>query len=151
MPTESVSVQNLTSLRLRLFSPTWTSQKLRQCAADLLSTPDTSQILVDLLEHRSPSAATGHRYPDLAYRHPNLRANLEQLQTDRPALRLRHLGPLQSQPPQRLHQTISKGREIQAQLIGAHHRSGRAIGEQRQLLFLDPVFHLSPGAVKLLV
>ena len=59
--------------------------------------------------------------------------------------------PFSPEAPQTLHQLISKGRVVQPQLIAAHQFGGRAIGKQRQLLFLDPVLHFPAGTVQFFV
>jgi hypothetical protein len=46
---------------------------------------------------------------------------------------------------------MGKGRKPQSQLIGSHPMSAGAIGKQIQLLLFDAVFHVTPGAIKLLV
>ena len=53
----------------------------------------------------------------------------------------------QPQPPQPVHQHIGERGEVQPQLIGPHRRRAGPVGEQVQLLLLDPVFHLPAGAV----
>ena len=57
----------------------------------------------------------------------------------------------QADPAQRLEQHVGERGEPQAQLVGAHGRGRGAIGEQVELLLLDPVLHLAAGAVDLLV
>ena len=60
------------------------------------------------LEQAQVRVALGKRDPHLAHRHFNLGADLKQLEPNRIALRLSQLGPLKSQPPQRLHHDVSE-------------------------------------------
>ena len=43
------------------------------------------------------------------------------------------------------------GEEPQPELVGPDGMGGRPVGEQIHLAFLDPVFHISTGAVDLFV
>ena len=57
----------------------------------------------------------------------------------------------QADAAQRFEQHVGEGGEPQPELVGAHGRRRRAIGEQVELLLLDPVLDLAAGAVDLLV
>jgi hypothetical protein len=46
---------------------------------------------------------------------------------------------------------MGEGRKPEPQLIGGHPVSARAVGEKVQLLFLDAVFHIPTGTVKVIV
>ena len=46
---------------------------------------------------------------------------------------------------------VGKGTQPESQLIGGHCMGAGTIGEQILRLFLDPVLHVPPGAVKVLV
>ena len=72
----------------------------------------------------------GQRYPNLAHRHPDLRADLEQLQSDGAALRLFQFGARECDAPQRLQQDIGNRRALQPQLIRPHLAGARAIRKQ---------------------
>ena len=61
------------------------------------------------------------------------------------------LGVAQADPAQRREQDVGEGREPQPELVGAHGRCRRAIGEQVELLLLDPVLDFAAGAVDVLV
>ena len=61
------------------------------------------------------------------------------------------LGVAQADAAQRLEQHIGEGREPQPELVGAHGGRRGAVGEQIELLLLDPVLHLAAGAVDVLV
>ena len=75
----------------------------------------------------------------------------KQLEADGAAGGAGELGVAQADPAQRLEQDIGEGREPQPELVGAHGRRRRAIGEQVELLLLDPVLDLAAGAVDVLV
>ena len=45
----------------------------------------------------------------------------------------------------------AKAEKPQSELIGSHPMSAGAIGKQIQLLLFDTIFHVTPGAIKLLV
>jgi hypothetical protein len=64
-------------------------------------------------------------------------ADLQELEPDRAAGGGGELSVAQTDPAQRLEQHIGKGRQPQPELIGAHGRGRRAIGEQVELLLLD--------------
>jgi hypothetical protein len=64
-------------------------------------------------------------------------ADLQELEPDRAAGGAGELGVPEPDPTQRLEQDVGKGRQPQPELIGAHGRGRRAIGEQVELLLLD--------------
>ena len=66
-------------------------------------------------------------------------ADFQQLQTDRRALGLGERRTGQAQPTQAVQQAIGEGREVQPQLVRPQGGTAGAIGEQSQLLLLDPV------------
>ena len=68
-----------------------------------------------------------------------------------PQVAVGELGVAQADAAQRLEQHVGHRGEPQPQLVGAHGRGRGAIGEQVELLLLDPVLHLAAGAVDLLV
>lgn len=57
----------------------------------------------------------------------------------------------QSDPSQGAEQDIGHGGEPEAQLVGAHGSRRGPVGEQVELAFLDPVFHVAARAVDRLV
>ena len=61
------------------------------------------------------------------------------------------LGVAQGDAAQGLEQHVSEGREPEAKLVGAHRRGRGAVGEQVELLLVDPVLDLAAGAVDLLI
>ena len=69
---------------------------------------------------------------------PNLASYLQQFEANRLALRLRPLGPLQSDTPERVQQIVSHRGKPQAQLIALHAVRRGPIGKQL-LLLLNPI------------
>ena len=68
-----------------------------------------------------------------------------------PQVAVADLGVAQADAAQRLEQNIGEGREPQPELVGADGRRGRAIGKEIELLLLDPVLDVAPGAVDALI
>ena len=64
----------------------------------------------------------GHGDLDPAHAPPHLGADLQELEPDRAAGGAGELGVAPTDPPERFEQHVGKGREPQAQLIGAHGR-----------------------------
>src|SRR5438128_11462704 len=79
------------------------------------------------------------------------RADLEELKADGGAAGLGEPGGAKADATQRADEHIGHRREPEPELVGAHRSSRGAVGEQVELAFLDPVFHLAAGAVELLV
>ena len=96
-------------------------------------------------------AGRGHRDLDPAHAAPHLGADLQQLEPDGAAGRGGELGVAQADAPERLEQHISEGREPQPELVGAYGCGRGARSEEIELLLLDPVLHLTAGAVDVLV
>ena len=84
-------------------------------------------------------------------RRTHLGADLQELEPDGAAGRGRELGVAQAGAAQRVEQDIGERREPQPELIGAHGRGGRPIGKEIERLLLDPVFHVAPSAVDVLL
>ena len=100
---------------------------------------------------RSVGAGRGHGDFDPAHALAHLGADLEELEPDGAAGGGRELGVAQANAAQRLEQNIGEGREPQPELVGADGRRGRAIGKEIELLLLDPVLDVAPGAVDALI
>ncbi len=79
------------------------------------------------------------------------RPHLEQLQPDRLDRRRRMLGSGQTDPTHVGHQHISRRREQDPELARHELVATRAVGEEHQLLFLVPVFHVTALTVGVLV
>ncbi len=79
------------------------------------------------------------------------RADLQELQADRAGLGPGHLGPLEGQTADRFEQAIGEAGQDQAELVRLPLVTGGAVGEEVELLFLDPVFHLAALAVETVV
>ena len=88
-----------------------------------------AQVGPDLLIQTLPGIAGSHGDPDPARRHPDLRADLQQLGADGRHVRLRQLGGLQSQPPQSADQHIRHRGQIEAHLIRSHGLGTDPIGK----------------------
>jgi len=85
----------------------------------------------------------GHGDFDPAHAFAHLGADLHQLEPDGAAGRGGELGVTQTDPPERLEQDVSEGRELQPELVGAQGPGRRAIGEQIELLLVDPILDLA--------
>ena len=109
-----------------------------------------AQIRPNLLIQVLPGITRCHRHPDLAYRHPDLCADLQLLRAYRRHLRLSQCCRLQSQPPQSAHQNVSHGRQIKPQLIGSHRLSAHPVSEQTELFF-NAVLHVATCAIEFFV
>jgi hypothetical protein len=88
---------------------------------------------------------------DPAHAYPDVGADLKELEPDGAARRDGKLGVPEPDPTQRLEQHIGEGREPQPELVGTHGRRRRAVGEQIELLLLNPILDLAAGAVHVLV
>ena len=77
--------------------------------------------------------------------------DLEQPGANGAALRRSHPGAGESELPDGHHQRVGEGREVHPQLVGPHGCRRGAVGEQVQLLLLDPVFHVATPTIQLLV
>jgi branched-chain amino acid transport system substrate-binding protein len=82
-------------------------------------------------------AGGGHGDLDPAYALAHLRADLQELEADGAAGGGGELGVSEPDPAQRFEQDVSEGREPKPELVGAHGRRRRAVGEQIELLLLD--------------
>jgi len=78
-------------------------------------------------------------------------SDLEEFETDLANGGLSQICAAQHLGPQHREQKMCKSREPKPQLIRSHPMGAGAIREEILLSFLDPVFHFSTGAVKLLV
>ncbi len=76
--------------------------------------------------------------PDLARCQAQAGTDFQPLQADRRALGLGERRTSQPQPTQAMQQDIGEGREVQPQLVRPQGGTAGAIGEQSQLLLLDP-------------
>ena len=114
------------------------------------------------VEQRSPASgrsarrvhATGRawrRRPGYSRRHLDGSGDLQEPSTDGPGLGSRHRGGLQAELADDLHQNTGEGREAGPQLVGSHRGRRGPVGKQIQLLLPDPVFHLGPCTVEILV
>lgn len=74
-------------------------------------------------------------------------ADLEQTAAQNPDLSAGEFGAGQTDGAQSLQQDVGEAREQQAELIGPPQMATGAIGEQAELTFLDPILHLTAGAV----
>ena len=59
--------------------------------------------------------------------------------------------PDQSDPPDVRHQHVGRRRQQHPELVGHERVATRPVGEQLELLLLDPVLHLPAGTVPVLV
>src|SRR5512135_100869 len=109
------------------------------------------QLRMDAPEHLRIRATARQVDPHLPHRHLDQRPDLQQLQPHRLALRLSQFAPLKAQPTQRIQQRIRDRGEEQPDLVGPHRAGTGAVGEQVQLLLLDPVLRLAAAAVVLLI
>ena len=64
-----------------------------------------------------------------------------------PGLRPCQFRPGQTERAQSFQQPIPKTRKQQTKLVGPLAVTTRPVGKQPQLLFLDPVFHLTPRTI----
>ena len=96
-------------------------------------------------------AGRGHGDLDAAHADANMGADLEELEPNGATGGAGQLGVPEPDPAQPIEQDVGEGREPQAQLVGAHRRCGRAIGEQVELLLFDPVLDLAADAIDVLV
>jgi hypothetical protein len=81
----------------------------------------------------------------------NHRADLEQLEPDGLHLGPRQFGAGESESADGFHQPIGAGGKQKPELVGPPVVATGAVGEQPELLFLDPVFHFAARAVDLVV
>ena len=93
-------------------------------------------------EDLAGGAGGGERELHAPYRDGDTRADLEKLLADRAAGGFRKLCASEPDATERAHQHIGKRREPEPQLVRAHCRCGRAVGEHVDLAFLDAVFQL---------
>ena len=89
-----------------------------------------------------------HDPPDAADHH---RADLEQFHPDCRRLCPRKFRPRQSRATQRLDRRVCKTTQQQPELVGGELVATVTPGEQPQLLLLDPVLLLPPGALQLVI
>ena len=101
----------------------------------------------DAPEQRLLGVRPAHQQPHPAGVGQHHRADLEQRQADGLRRRLRQLGRRQGHPPHPLQQGVREAAEQQAELVGVEVAGRGAVGEQAQLLVLDPVLHLPALAV----
>ena len=95
------------------------------------------------------SARTPHPDPPDTERYVG--ADFQELGTDGAALSSSKLGALEADPPQLAEQDVGNARKPKSQLVGKEHRGAGPIGEQTQLLFFDPVLHVTTGTVQIFV
>src|ERR1700730_11525797 len=69
-----------------------------------------AQVLPRLPIKLMPRITGSHRDPNLTHRHPDLRADLQQLRTDRRYLRWAQFSRFQAQPPQPTDPDVGHGR-----------------------------------------
>src|SRR5439155_24177212 len=98
-----------------------------------------------------PGAGESHGELDASHADPHHGTDLEQLEAERAAGRFGKLGVRKADATQHAEQDIARGREPQAELIGAHRGGRGAVGEQIELALLDAVLHFATGAVDHLV
>ena len=110
-----------------------------------------AEIVEHLGEENLIGTTFGQREPDPSHGDADDGSDLEQLQADGVAAGLSQRRVLQSVLPQRLEEDIGRARQPQPELIGSHGLATGAIGEQAELLLLDAVLHLAPGAVQILI
>src|SRR3981189_2103245 len=96
-------------------------------------------------------AGRGHGDLDAAYGDAHQRTDLEELEADGAAGGAGKCGVGESDAPHRTDQHIGHRGEPQAQLVGPHGLSRGAVGVEIELAFLDPVLHVAPGAVNVLI
>lgn len=96
-------------------------------------------------------AGVGHMEYDPSHAHLEACSDFEELDPDGSARGARHFSTGQRGGAQTVYEYVGHAGEPEAQLIGPHGVGTGAVGEQVKLLFLDPVLHVAPGAVELLV
>ncbi len=105
----------------------------------------------EISEHRPQDFAERVRFAqrdvDPADADLDSRSDLQQLDANRVDLGGGQGGSLGSELFEGFVEDIGDGGEHQSQLVRAHRMGTRPIGEQKQLLFLDPVLHVSATAV----
>lgn len=116
----------------------------RQCCGGL----NTAQHLDEQILRRE---ALGEGDPDTAHTDADVGTELEQTRADGAALSLGQLGLLESQATQGAQQDVGEGAEVEPDLIGQQGVGAGAVGEQVELLLLDPILHLAAGAVEIFV
>src|SRR5262249_18123479 len=110
-----------------------------------------AQVLPRAPAPRSQRARPRQPPPSAPPAPPPPRPQLQQPQPDRPRLRGRQLRLRQAVLPQRPQHQVRDRRQAQPHLVGPHGRATDPPGEQIQLLLLDPVLHVPPRTVFLLV
>ena len=78
-------------------------------------------------------------------------AHFQELGANGGALSPGEVGTLEADPAELVKQDIGDRRKPKPQLIGGENCRARPIGKQTQLLFFDPVLHVTAGTVKTLV
>jgi hypothetical protein len=107
---------------------------------------EVSEVVLGLVR-----AGGGHGNLDPAHALANLGADFQEPEPDGAAGGIGQLRVAQADAAQRREQNIGERRESQPELVGAQGRRRRAIGEQVELLLLDPVLDVAAGAVDVLV
>ena len=97
-------------------------------------------------EERGVGTAARQGEPHVAHGDSEPGPDLQQREPDCLTLRPCEGGADESEPSQRVEQKIGDGRAVQPELIRAHRRGARSIGEEHHLLLFDSVLHLATGA-----
>jgi hypothetical protein len=103
---------------------------------------------VDAGEERGVRTAARQREPDLPDGEADARADFQERQSNRLALRVRQGRADERESPERVEQEIRDRRAVQPELVRAHRRRARPIGEEHELLLLDPILHLPARTVE---
>ncbi len=106
-----------------------------------------SQLLAHGGEPGLVRIAGGEGQPDPAGADAHHGGQFEDTGAERAALRLGPTGAGQSQAAQAVQQQAGKGRQLQAQLVGAQGGRAGTVGKQARLLRLDAIFQLPAHAV----
>ena len=101
-----------------------------------------------VLEHSLRRTVAGQIKHHAAACHSDSRGNLQQAKTNRVDAPATLLCSRKCQPTNSVQQHIRERRQHQAKLVRHELRAACAIGEQTQLLFLDPVFHFAARTVQ---
>ena len=98
-----------------------------------------------------PGKARGHGELDPPHAAAHQGADLQELQADGAAGGVGKPGVAERDPAQLVEQHVGHRREPKAELVGRHGRRRAAVGEQVELLLLDPVFHFAARTIEILV
>lgn len=96
-------------------------------------------------------AGAAHQDADAACIADDHRADLQQLEPYSIRARLGQCSVLQCSAPQPLEQGVGQARQQLPELVRPPTMAGGATGKQVLLLVLDPVLHIAPGTVDLVV